>query len=133
MKYSFLISVVLAVVIGYMSSIFIFNNYDDALAMSNNRDVYFLKSNECSNYDTYLKIDDQNCYIGLTKNIDNIQKIKSYYDEDISIDKKIINDNKFNDLVDKYDLLISNSDNRKEISSVFVKLVSTYKEYINEN
>lgn len=134
MKYSFLISVILAVVIGYISTTFIFNTYDNALAMETIDDIYFLKTNNCDKYDTYLKIDNTNeCYIGITGNIDNIKKIESFYEDSIDIEKKIIDNFNFIDNVSKYDLLINNSDNKKEINSVLNKVITLYQDLIDEN
>ena len=72
-------------------------------------------------------------YIGLTSNKENYEKLKKYYQEkgyDITMKEKIISNEKFISTLEKYDLLLIETEDKDTIKLINEQIIDKYKENV---
>lgn len=110
-------------------------------------DVYFFQAGVYSNLEnmknatssyhsySYLKKDDKYyVFLGITKNEENKEKLKKYFEE-LSLDvyiKQITMDNAgFLENLDQYDILLKTAKTKEEIQAVNDSILAKYEELVN--
>lgn len=146
-KYFLTISI--SLIIGFFLSFFLLNQYKDysGIAVYNEGEEYiFLKlgtynSKEemeasainLENY-VYRKDDDKySMYVGITKNKDNAEKMKNYYQsKNLNVEEKTfyISNKKFNESIENLDNILINSNDEVVINEIINQGLNKYEEII---
>lgn len=138
-----IIITILSIIIGYLLSRVVFNEYDiNALTVnSNTPKYYFILVGSYDDYDTmtnntsklgdYIYLNDNNVYnvfTCITKDINNIDKITKYYTNlgyKVSYKEYNLSDKELSNNIDIVDSLLNNTDEIKEICK---QSLNKYKE-----
>ena len=136
--------VFVSIMMGGISGSIIYSIYTDNndVAFSGNT-VYLLQTGAYSNYDNmranslsndYIYYEDDGLFktiIGLTHNLENVEKIRSIYKDDIVVNKYLINNKDlFNQIVEFDDALKKENDTTK-ISELVVSMLKKYHDISN--
>lgn len=136
-----LLSISLSILCGFLCGKLVYNIYSDKtdLILDNNK-IYLIQEGSYSSYENmrastigydYAYYEDNGKYnsiIGITKNKENINKIKDMYNKDVIVTEYYLDNEKLNDKIDEYDnklLLETDNDNIKNLIS---SMLNTYKE-----
>lgn len=147
-----IISIVVCVLVGSFMGKIMFDQYDNKdtkkVSTTNvSEDVYFFQAGVYSNLEnmknatssyhsySYLKKDDKYyVFLGITKNEENKEKLKKYFEE-LSLDvyiKQITMDNAgFLENLDQYDILLKTAKTKEEIQAVNDSILAKYEELVN--
>lgn len=144
MKTNFLISIICAILLGYLSATFIFKEYRDSNSVFGaSNTIYFLQygvytnPNSSNLKDTkYIEVKEDGkyyVYIGMTTNLENAEKIKKIYQDnkkELYIKESYISNNEFVSELSQYDVLLDSSKTKEEINSILSTILSTYEELV---
>ena len=124
---------------------FMFKQYDNLKAFNTNS-IYFLQIGsyntkeemEKANISSNKYIVEENngiyyAYISLTSDTENFNKLKEYFEKNkyqVTLKEKVISNEKFTDLLEKYDLLLKESSDDATIKLINDQIISKYKEII---
>ena len=141
----YIVLTVVSVLLSYLMAKIIFMEYksDKVVALSASGDkYYFLQLGVYSSYDSmldnsiklsnYIYTEDDDKYYVFTcisKDIDNMNKMESYYKElgfDTYVKEFILNDNELSNMVSKVDILLSETNDG--IGELCKKSIEKYKE-----
>lgn len=140
--------ILLCLMIGFLMGNFIFNQYKKKtnVVSLTGENLYFLSigsyktkeemKKELSNFTYYIyrkENDSYYAYIGITKDLDNLKKLKGFYKNKgyIISEKKIFVSNiAFLTVLEQYDMLLKSNDNIEAIES---QVLSKYEETTNED
>ena len=86
------------------------------------------EENTLNNYVYYKDDEGYKTVVGITKNEDNIDKIKSLYNESLNIEEYYISSDLLNDKQSEYDLMLSNSDDVYEVKKIVDNILNLYRE-----
>ena len=86
------------------------------------------EENSCNNYVYYKDDDGYKTVVGITKNEDNINKIKSLYSETVRVEEYYISSDLLNDKQIEYDMMLSNTDDLYEVREVVDNILNLYRE-----
>jgi len=146
----YLTIIICAVIVGFLMSQFLMNQYEkkeDLLTIfSRGEKVYLIQQGIYSSEDSVKKntmdlgfyiYSVQNgmyyVYIGITKNIDNVQKLQGYF-KDLGYDtlsKEIyVNDKKFLEVLSQYDNLLLTTTDNDVIKAICSQTLGKYEELI---
>lgn len=135
------VPIFLSVICGAICGRLIFSIYEDKeknIIMGNT--IYLIEDTTYDSYDNmkastlsanYIYYKENNKYnvvVAMTKNKDNIEKIKKMYNKDLKISKYLISDEELNNTINLYDKKISSSDNNEEIKKFINEMISIYKD-----
>lgn len=136
-----LIMISLSVVLGYLCGFMVYKIYEsDVTNIIDSNKVYLLQTGAYSSLDSmknntntlnYVYYNDEGLYktiIALTKNKDNIEKIKKVYGNDLVINEYYLQDDDLNNKIKEYDNEIKDSSSNQEILDIVEKMLLTYKE-----
>ena len=131
----------LSIICGFLCGRLMFSIYEDrGDDILNSNVIYLLEDKSYNDYDSmksntnissYIYYEDNGKYntvIAMTKNKDNIDKIKSVYNDELIIEKYLLGDEDINDKINKYDLEISNTNDKEEIKILVSDIIDTYKD-----
>ena len=102
--------------------------------------IYLLKDNSYSDYDSmkasslsnnYIYYEDEGKYntiIAITKNKDNIDKIKKKYNKELTIMEYLLKDEEMNNKLEAYDLELTKAQKDEDIKEVINKMINVYKD-----
>lgn len=102
--------------------------------------IYLLKDNSYNDYDSmkasslsnnYIYYEDEGKYntiIAITKNKDNIDKIKETYNKELTIMEYILKDEEMNNKLEAYDLELTKAQKDEDIKEVINKMINVYKD-----
>lgn len=85
------------------------------------------EANNTNNYVYYVDSEGYKTVVGITKNYDNIAKIKKIYTSDLSIDEYYMPLEYMNSKQDEYDKILQDKDSVYEIREVVDNILSLYK------
>jgi len=134
------IPIFLSVICGSICGRLLFSIYEEkAVDVLSSNSVYMLIDSSYDNYDSmktsslsnYVYYEDNgkyNAVIGITKNKDNIKKIKKVYNKELDIKKYLLSDKDIISKIDEYDRKIEKSNNEEEIKGVVLEMLELYKE-----
>lgn len=136
-----IIPIFVSVISGCICGRVVYSIYDDKTTLSiNNNVIYLLQSGAYSTYDSmrantmnnnYIYYEDDGLFktiIGLTGNINNIDKIKQIYKEEIIIQKYYLEDNKIYQQLNNLDKKLSVANTKEEIQTIVNNMINIYKE-----
>lgn len=86
------------------------------------------EENNDNNYIYYKDDDGYKSVIGITKDIDNVEKIKKLYSDNLKVEEYYISSDLFNDKQLEYDLELKNTDNIYEVRDVVDNILNLYRE-----
>ena len=66
--------------------------------------------------------------VGITKDENNLEKIKSLYDNSLYVEEYYVSTELLNDKQKEYDILLNNTNNIYEVKEVVDNILSLYKE-----
>lgn len=102
--------------------------------------IYLLKDNSYNDYDSmkasslsnnYIYYEDEGKYntiIAITKNKDNIDKIKKTSNKELTIMEYILKDEEMNNKLEAYDLELTKAQKDEDIKEVINKMINVYKD-----
>lgn len=92
-------------------------------------DYESMKASSISNdYIYYEDEDGYNAIIALTKNKNNIDKIKKTYGKELTVMEYLLKDDDMNEKISEYDKELENTDNEDDIKEVISKMINIYKD-----
>lgn len=135
-----IMSISIASILGCMCGLVVYKIYftDNMLSYENNT-IYLLESGEYSSYDNmrantisnnYIYYEEDNLYktvLGITTSLDNIDKIKNIYDNNLIVSSYYCNDNTLNSKLIEYDKKLINTTNEEEIKGIIIDMLNLYK------
>lgn len=86
------------------------------------------EENSGNNYVYYKDDDGYKTVVGITKNEDNINKIKSLYSDTVRVEEYYISSDLLNDKQIEYDMMLSNTDDLYEVREVVDNILNLYRE-----
>lgn len=81
-----------------------------------------------SSYMYYEEDGNYKAVVAMTKNKNNIEKIRSVYDNELTISEYLLNDEGINSKLEEYDMRIENSNDKEEIRDIVIEMISIYKD-----
>ena len=80
-------------------------------------------------YEEHYKDDDMyKTVIGITRDENNIDKIKSLYSDNISIEEYYVSNELLNEKQNEYDMMLANTDDLYEVKEVVDNILNLYRE-----
>ena len=138
---SYLIPLIISVLFGFISAKLVYSVYnDDVENKLSSSKLYLIESGKYLTYDNmreenngnnyvYYKDDDgYKTVVGITRNYDNIDKIKSLYSESVNVEEYYISTELLDDKQNEYDLLLSKTDDVYEVKEVVDNILNLYRE-----
>lgn len=133
------VPIFLSVLFGFLCGKMVYNIYlDDEYLTMENKKIYLLQNGAYSSYNSmkensmyynYIYFYEDNFYktaIGITKNKDNIDKIRKLYDCDIIVNSYYVNDNNLSSELDELDNRLKILDDEDEIRNVVKDALKLY-------
>ena len=144
MKMNFLISIVCALLLGYLCANFIFQEYKETSStFLEDNTIYFLQYGVYTNSDfndikadKYIKVQEKDkyyVYVGMTTDMDNAKKIQSMYKQkgiELYIKQDYLSNNEFVTELSQYDILLDSTKTEAEINSVLATILASYEEFV---
>lgn len=81
-----------------------------------------------SSYMYYEEDGNYKAVVAMTKNKNNIEKIRSVYDNELTISQYLLNDENINSKLEEYDIRIENSEDKEEIRNIIMEMIGIYKD-----
>ena len=137
----FFVPLVVSMIFGFVCGKLIYSVYGDDIGnkLSSSK-IYLIENGKYLTYDSMREENNGNNYVyyrddegyktvvGITKNEDNINKIKSLYSDNIKIEEYYISSDLVNDKQNEYDLILSNTDDVYEVKKVVDNILNLYRE-----
>lgn len=130
----------LSVLCGFVCARVMFSIYEDkGASVLDSNVIYLLEDSSYDDYDSmkastissdYVYYEEDGKYkavVAMTKNKDNIEKIKSVYDNELTVSEYLLNDDDINSKLEEYDVRIENTDSDDEIKSIIIEMINIYK------
>ena len=144
------IVVICSILIGLFLSNLLFKEYEYDVKLStvfsSSNKVYFLQQGVYSSFDSmkenmisfsyYIytyENDKYYTFIGVTKDMENLEKLKGYYkslDYDIYVKEVNVRNSEYLELLDEYDILLKAVDSKDAIDAIMMQLLGKYEEMI---
>lgn len=148
MKYLFPIA--LSIITGVFMAVFILNQYNNkskvTTVFNSGELLYFLEVGEYQTendmkansskliyYIYNIENNMYHVYVGITKDKNNVNKLKDSFNKkgySINVKEIYIDNEKFNELLSQYDLLINNVNDEEIINTIQNQIINKYKELI---
>ena len=134
------IPVVVSVMLGFVCGKFVYKTYQDSIYGDlNSSKLYLVENGKYLTYDSmreensgnnyvYYKDDDgYKTVIGITRDEENIEKIKSLYSDEVNVEEYYVPTEFFDEKQDEYDLLLANADDIYEVKEVVDNILNLYR------
>ena len=135
-----MIPIFLSIICGCICGRVVYKIYlgDNELAYDGNL-IYLVQSGAYSSYDSmrtntigydYVYYEEDELFktvIGITKNSNNIEKIKKVYGGEIIINEYYIEDPKLNSKIIEYDSMLSKEEDNNKIKDIVIEMLNLYK------
>lgn len=135
-----LIPVLGAIICGYVMGKLVYKNYSDNInnelrssriyLIENGKYDSYEEMREDNNLNNYIYYTDDEGYktvIGITRNYDNVEKIKKIYSDNVYVDEYYIDREYLNSKQDDYDMELSQTDDVYEIRELVDEILNLYK------
>ena len=135
------VPLLVSILFGFVCGKFVYGIYiDDFNNVLNSSRLYLLHGDTYLTYDVmreenvnnnYVYYVDDNGYktvFGITKNIDNAEKINKLYNNDLNILEYYISNDKLNDKQEEYDNILMKESNDDKVLEVVNNILDMYKE-----
>lgn len=146
----YLVPVALALVAGIFMGIFLIKQYDDVQILNpvfnNSEKLYFLQQGVYSSKESmennvtkqsnyiYEVIDDKYyVYIGITKDIENAEKLKGYFIDSgysIYVKEYSVDNEAFLEILSQYDNLLKATDSKDTMKAICSQILAKYEELV---
>ena len=151
MKWHTALSVIFAVIVGFILGNFMLNQYNSEYELApvfnqNNQKYYFLRQGEYDSFESmeenmmgfeyYIYEQKDNkylTYVGITKDYDNMMKIQGFFTNigyTIYIEEIIVNNDSFSVLVEQYDQMLRETEDNQTIKSICSQVLAKYEELV---
>lgn len=130
----------LSVVCGCLCGRVMFSIYEDkGTRILDSNLIYLLEDNTYDDYGSmkasvinseYIYYEEDGKYkrvVAMTKNKDNIDKIKSVYDSELSVHEYLLGDKDVNSRLEEYDMKLENVSSEDEIKYIVMEMINVYK------
>lgn len=137
----FFIPLVLSMIFGFVCGKLVYSVYgEDVENRLSSSKIYLVENGKYLTYDMMREENNGNNYVyykddegyktvvGITKNEDNINKIKSLYSDNVKIEEYYISSDLVNDKQNEYDIMLSNTDDVYEVKEVVDNILNLYRE-----
>ena len=137
----FFIPLVLSMIFGFVCGKLVYSVYgEDVENRLSSSKIYLVENGKYLTYDMMREENNGNNYVyykddegyktvvGITKNEDNINKIKRLYSDNVKIEEYYISSDLVNDKQNEYDLMLSNTDDVYEVKEVVDNILNLYRE-----
>ena len=118
-----------------------FSIYEDKSSnILNSNIVYLLEDSSYNDYDSmkastissnYIYYEDDGKYkkvVAMTKNKDNIEKIRNVYNKELILSKYLLNDENINNRLEEYDIKLQNTTDKEELKEIIIDMINIYKQ-----
>jgi len=136
-----IIPIFLSIICGGICGRMVYKIYlgDSEMSLSGNV-IYLVQNGAYSSYDNmkintvgynYVYFEEDNLYktvIGVTKNKNNIEKIKNFYSGDVVINEYYIDNIELNNKLNEYDDILLKETNEDNIKNIIVEMLNLYKD-----
>jgi hypothetical protein len=133
--------IIMGVILGSICGKIAYKIYSDDLENKfSTKKVYILEYGTYNNFDNMKEDNNQNNYIyyidnnqyksivGITKNENNIEKIKKLYNTDLKVKEFYIEEKEINEKQDEFDQKLSNSTKEEDTRKLLDDIINLYKE-----
>ena len=86
------------------------------------------ENNNQNNYIYYIDNNQYKSIVGITKNENNIEKIKKLYNTDLKVKEFYIEEKEINEKQDEFDQKLSNSTKEEDTRKLLDDIINLYKE-----
>lgn len=130
----------LSVLCGMVCGRVMFSIYEDKGSnILNSNLIYLLEDSSYDDYDSmkastistnYIYYEEDGKYkavIAMTKNKDNIEKIKNAYDKELKISEYLLSDKEINNRLEEYDIKLKETTDKEEIRDITIDMINIYK------
>ena len=138
---SFIVPIVISVLCGFVCGKLVYSVYGDEVEnkLSSSK-IYLVENGKYLTYDNMRKENNGNNYVyykdedgyktvvGITRNEDNIDKIKSLYSDNVKIEEYYIASDLLDDKQNEYDIQLSNTSDIYEVREVVDNILNLYRE-----
>lgn len=148
MKEKIIMPIIASVLVGFVMGKFMFNQYDNGVALASKltekESLYFIQQGVYSSIDSmkentsslpyYIYTEENNkyyVYIGITKDKDNLEKLKGYYQDkgyNIYIKTVEISNDAFLEIFNQYEQLLKSTTDKDAISAIMSSVLAKYEE-----
>ncbi|MGN1342429.1 MAG: hypothetical protein ACI4VL_04300 [Bacilli bacterium] len=135
------VPIFLSVFCGFVCGRLMFSIYEDKGSnVLNSNVIYLLQDSSYSDYDTmkasgvssnYIYYEEDGKYnmvVAMTKNKNNIEKIKEVYGKDLKVTEYLLGDDSINDMIDEYDIKLGATTDSEEIKKIIIDMINIYKD-----
>lgn len=135
------VPLVISIIFGFICGKLVYSVYgDDIENKLSSSKLYLVQNGEYLTYDNmreenngnnyvYYKDDDgYKTVVGITRNEDNIDKIKSLYNDELQVLEYYISTDLLSDKQSEYDLMLSNTSDVYEVKKVVDNILNLYRE-----
>ena len=135
------IPIFLSVLCGFLCGRLMFSIYEEkGSTVLDANIIYLLEDTTYNNYDemkastistNYICYEDDGKYnvvVALTRNYDNIEKIKETYNKELKINKYLINNKEIINKIEEYDNKLNETDDKEEIKKIIMDMINVYKD-----
>lgn len=137
---SVFVPMVIAIICGFICGKFVYKTYkDDLYGELRSSKLYLIQNGEYLTYDdmridnnsnNYVYYKDNDGYktvIGITSNEENIDKIKSLYNEDVMILEYYVSNDKIDSKQEEYDDILYNTNDIYEVKEIVDNILNLYR------
>ena len=144
---NYIVPIILSLIVGFISAKFMFNQYEYETNMQTvfkkQTKVYLIQLGVYSSLDTMkeslknfkyytyeFKDDKYYTYIGITKEEENLEKLKGYYKDlgyVIYVKEQNISNKTFLETLSQYDALLKNTDEEDVIGAIMAQILAEYE------
>ena len=130
----------LSIVCGCVCGRLMFSIYEEkGSSVLNSNLIYLLEDNTYEDYDSmkastissnYVYYEENGKYkavVAMTKNKDNIQKIREVYGKELTVSEYLLNDDEVNGKLEEYDDKLKNVNDNEEIKDIIIEMINVYK------
>lgn len=135
------VPIFLSVFCGFVCGRLMFNIYEDkGSSILDSNVIYLLQDSSYSDYETmkasgvsanYIYYEEDGKYnmvVAMTKNKNNIEKIKEVYGKDLKVTEYLLGDDSINDMIDEYDIKLGSTTDGEEIKKIIIDMINIYKD-----
>lgn len=135
------VPIFLSVFCGFVCGRLMFSIYEDKGSnVLNSNVIYLLQDSSYSDYETmkasgvssnYIYYEEDGKYnmvVAMTKNKNNIEKIKDVYGKDLKVTEYLLSDDSINDMIDEYDIKLGSTTDGEEIKKIIIDMINIYKD-----
>ena len=136
-----MIPLIISMLFGFVCAKLVYKVYDDEIGnkLSSSK-LYLIQNGEYITYDNmreensgnnYVYYKDEDGYksiVGITKDVDNINKIKKLYSDSVSVSEYYISNELLNNKQNEYDSLLSDTEDINQVREVVDNILNLYRE-----